>query len=367
MRVALCVDALAPQPGGIGRYTWELSKGLAESREIDSLHYFGRGRLIAEPRLLIEGISLPRRRRMLRPFHDWQLRHVLQSSVVHGPNYFLPGSVEGGVITVHDLSVFRFPETHPLDRVRAFERLFESSMKRSAHIITDTETIRRELVETFSVRPESVTAIPLAVNASFRPVSAGSISRYLGEWGLTAQGYGLCISTLEPRKKILELIRAWRRLPDGLKSAFPLVLAGGSGWENEHLHDEIEIAVAEGWLRHLGFVDEHALPALYAGAALFVYPSSYEGFGLPPLEAMASGVPVIAANRTCLPEVCGDAARYVDPDDEDSLTDSIRESLLDADWRTEAARRGLQRASQFTWRRCVAETLTVYRKVVNRR
>ena len=202
-----------------------------------------------------------------------------------------------------------------------------------------------------------------------RPVPAferrGRFRRPSELWDLKPHRYGLCISTLEPRKKILEFCLAWRRLPEDLRREFPLVLAGGSGWENEAIHNAIETGVAEGWLRHLGFVEEAMLPALYAGAALFVYPSIYEGFGLPPIEAMASGVPVIVSNRSCLPEVCGAAARYIDPDDEEDFASALLDSLEDAGWRSRAARMGLERASEFSWDRCVNETLAVYRKVIN--
>ena len=238
-------------------------------------------------------------------------------------------------------------------------------MERASHVITDTETIRQELIETFSVRPETVTAVALGVSDRFRPLSDEAGLEAVRAWDLKPHRYGLCISTLEPRKKILELLSAWRRLPEALRREFPLVLAGGSGWENEAIHNAIETGVAEGWLRHLGFVEEAMLPALYAGAALFVYPSSYEGFGLPPLEAMASGVPVIVSNRSCLPEVCGAAARYIDPDDEEDFASALRDSLEDAEWRSRAARMGLERASEFSWDRCVNETLAVYRKVIN--
>ena len=364
LRIALCVDALTPQPGGIGRYTWELAKGLAERNDIDVLSFFGRGRLIAEPRRLIETGTLPRRHKLLRRIDAWRMRRALRSNLVHGPNYFLPAKVEGGVITVHDLSVFRYPETHPAARVRAFERLFKSSLDRSAHIITDTETIKRELVETFSVSPDTVTAIPLGVDPRFR-VAGGSPSEALSSWGLAPGGYGLCVSTLEPRKKILELLLAWERLPAEVRSKFPLVLAGGSGWQNDDLHVEIELGVANGWLRYLGFVDEGLLPDLYAGARLFIYPSIYEGFGLPPVEAMASGVPAIVANRSCLPEVCGVAVRYVDPDDREAFASTLEDCLLDETWRVEAIDRGLDRARQLTWDRCIDATIGVYRKVIN--
>lgn len=366
MRLALGVDALAPQPGGIGRYTWELVKGLSRRSEVGPLHYFGHGRLINDPGILLRSVKLPRRRRIFRPLDRWRLRRVLRSSLVHEPNYFLPASIEGGVITVHDLSVFHYPETHPHARVRAFERLFVSSLERAAHIITDTETVRRELIETFAVRPEIVTPINLGVDARFTPQQE-SFSGKLAAWGLKPGKFGLCVSTLEPRKKILELLSAWERLPDALKAEFPLALAGGAGWQNEELHRQINRGVERGWLRLLGFVDDAWLPELYAGAALFIYPSIYEGFGLPPIEAMASGVPVIVANSSCLPEVCGDAAHFVDPDDVPGFASVIQDSLLDALWRKEAIDRGLERARLFSWDRCVGETIAVYRKVINTR
>jgi alpha-1,3-rhamnosyl/mannosyltransferase len=363
MRIALCVDALAPQPGGIGRYTWELAKGLAARTDIDELSFFGRGRLIDEPRRLIEVDALPHRHKLLRRIDAWRMQRVLRSSLVHGPNYFLPAAAEGGVITVHDLSVFRYPETHPAARLRAFEKLFKDSVDRSSHIITDTETIRREVIETFAVPSEMVTAVHLGVDPRFKP--SDEPSEALASWGLTPGKYGLCVSTLEPRKRILELFLAWERLPRDLRVEYPLVLAGGSGWENEELHKEIGRGVAEGWLRLLGFVDDASLPELYAGSALFIYPSIYEGFGLPPIEAMASGVPVVVANASCLPEVCGDAARFVDPDDLPEFALAIEDSLLNASWRTDAVHRGLDRSRLFSWDRCVEETIGVYRKVIN--
>ena len=359
VNITLCVDALGPHPGGIGRYTWELCKGLTEREDVEALHYYGRGRLIEDPWQLIEGTKLPRRRRVMRPYHLWQAKRTLRSSLVHGPNYFLPPSTDVGVITIHDLSVFRYPETHPAERVRAFERQFTHSMQRAAHIITDTETIRREVIEIFSVSPYAISAIPLGVDPRFAPNGAPSLDKL----GLAPGGYGLCVSTLEPRKKILELIRAWEKLPNGLRSRIPLVLAGGSGWESAALHDEIEKASRKGWLRYLGFVDEQLLNSLYAGAALFAYPSIYEGFGLPPIEAMASGIPVVVADSSCLPEVCGDAARYINPDDLEAFAQVLEDSLTDSEWRGLAIAKGLERVREFNWNRCVDQTMSVYRKV----
>ena len=367
MRVSLCVDALSAEPGGIGRYTWELCKGLPNREEISELHYFARGRSINDPALLFRDAELPRRGRFPRMLDRWKTRRILASTLVHGPNYFLPDAAELGVITVHDLSVFHFPETHPADRVEQFERLFLKSLGRATHIITDTETIRRELIDMFGVRPETVTAVPLGVSDRFRPLrDENEGSAILSRYGLASGRYGLCVSTLEPRKKISELLLAWEQLPKRTREQFPLVLAGGTGWQNDRLLAHIDRAAGEGWLRCLGFVDEEDLPALYSGAALFIYPSSYEGFGLPPVEAMASGVPVIVSDRSCLPEVCGEAARYVDPDDVAAFSMAIRECLSDEKWRTRSIERGLARAAEFTWSRCIDDTVAVYQHVTGK-
>lgn len=361
MQISLCVDALEPTLSGIGRYTWELCKGLA-ARDDVAVQYCARNRLIGDPAVLLRG-EVPRRPpRVITKLGGWRDGQALRKGLIHGPNYFLPPFADHGVITVHDLSVFRHPETHPIERVREFGRKFESSLERANHIITDTETVRQELIDEFKVAPDRVTAVHLGVDRMFRPLGVDAVQQSLRPLKLKPKGYALCVSTPEPRKKIAELIAAWRRLPGDLRGRYPLVLAGGGGWRNEGLRLEIGRGAAEGWLRHLGFVDERDLPALYAGATLFIYPSIYEGFGLPPLEAMASGTPVIVASRSCLPEVCGEAAAYVDPEDPEQLLASITRGLSDTTWQAEASRQGLERATSFTWDRCVDRTIAVYRK-----
>ena len=360
MRSTLLVDALAPQPGGIGRYTRELCKGLQGRDDVD-VRFVAHGRLIEDPTALLRSTRLPRLSRLRRWIDRRAVRGLLGSTLVHGPNYFLPDGVDGGVITVHDLSVFRFPETHPAERVRQFEKLFRSSLDRSSQIITDTETVRAEVIAAFGVPDDRVTAIPLGVDARFRPHSAEESRETLASLGLEPGGYGLCVSTLEPRKKIAELLHAWEHLSAGLRDRFPLVLAGGSGWRNEGLRELVDRGTGQGWLKHLGFVDEAEIPALYAGARLFIYPSVYEGFGLPPLEAMASGVPVIVSNLSCLPEVCGPAATYIDPFDLEGFSNAIEEALGDEARREKQVETGLERAASFTWARCVEGTVGVYR------
>ena len=360
MNVTLVVDALQPPLTGIGRYTWELCRGLASRPSIEKVRFFSNGSFVEDPGNFIKSRRWPRRR-LPSLVRRHLVRSRLGSSLVHGTNYFLPRDAETGIITVHDLSVFRFPETHPPDRREAFEREFERSLGRARHVIADSETVRREIIETFHIPEDQVSAIPLGVDARFHPRPDVELRRELAQFGLEPGSYALCVSTLEPRKKIAELIRAWSRLAASDRAATPLVLAGAKGWLNEALHDDIRNAASQGWLKHLGFVPDSALAALYAGARLFLYPSIYEGFGLPPLEAMASGTPVLVANRSCLPEVCGDAAAYVDPNDLQAFTAAIAKAVADSGWRESAREKGLRRAAQFTWDTCVARTAQLYR------
>jgi alpha-1,3-rhamnosyl/mannosyltransferase len=360
MDVALWGDALQPQLTGIGRYTLELVRGLPADPRIGSVAIWEKHRRFDSPDALLTGAVLARQPRLLRRFLRWRDPRSLRNHLFHGPNYFLPDFVERGIVTVHDLSVFRFPETHPADRIRHFTRDLPRSLERAAHVITDTETVRQEVIAELGIPAEKVTAVPLGVSAAFRPHSDTELAEPLAPYGLKAGGYALSVSTLEPRKKIGELIAAWRCLPADLRTRTPLVLVGAKGWKDGELVAAIEDGAREGWLLPLGYVPEAMLPLLYAGANLFIYPSIYEGFGLPPLEAMASGVPVVVADRSCMPEVCGEAAFRVDPDDVDGFAQVLARGLTDEGARCTNVTEGLERARTFTWQRCISETVDVY-------
>jgi alpha-1,3-rhamnosyl/mannosyltransferase len=358
--VTVVVDALTPQLSGIGRYTWELCQRLPLQPGIGRTGFFTNGGFVGDPRSLLRGGPASERSRLPRWIRRPLIRRRLRGTLVHGPNFFLPREADTGIVTIHDLSVFRFPETHPAERIRAFEQDFAHSLRRARHVITDSETVRRELVADFGVAERDITAIHLGVGSEYRPRESEELRRRLAPFRLSPGGYALCVSTLEPRKKTTELLRAWRELPDSLRQSVPLVLAGAQGWLNEELHENIRRGVAEGWLKHLGFVPEPDLPAIYSGASLFLYPSIYEGFGLPPVEAMASGVPTLVAGTSCLPEICGDAAGTVDPDDTAAFSEVIATALTDDAWRREARRKGLDRSALFSWGKCAADTADVY-------
>ncbi|WP_341319329.1 glycosyltransferase family 1 protein [Paraburkholderia sp. IMGN_8] len=369
MKLVLGVDAINPPLTGIGRYTWELAKHYSiGDYGFENVRYFSSGKWIADPLSLLKK-DLNRRAgsritKFLRPpagVRKWRLQRAMRDSLFHSPNYFLPESATEGVVTIHDLSVFKYPETHPAERLHHFERSFASTLSRSSHLITDSEAIRDEVSSFFGWAKEKITAVHLGVLPEFRPYEATTLVEPLGRIGLSPGGYTLCVSTLEPRKQIDRLLDAYSQLAVEIRKAYPLVLAGSKGWLNDSLQEKIGRGEVDGWLRYLGFVPEASLPSLYAGARAFFLPSLYEGFGLPVLEALASGVPTLTSNSSSLPEVAGGAAWLVEPDDHVALREGIEKVISDDVWRAAAIKRGLDVASEMTWERCARRTAAVYK------
>lgn len=379
MKVVLSVEALAPKLTGIGRYAWELASRLPHQLGAEQVRYYRQGRWVQNPASLLQhptqssgvhvqgGLKWPRWiKRGVSQHRARMAAKTCLGQVFHGPNYFLPPCADIGVVTVHDLSVFKYPQTHPLERIRQFESQFHDSMTRATHVITDSEATRQEFLDYSGCAPEKVTAVPLGVSPLFRPageLGAGVLANCLHHYGLAQGAYTLCVSTLEPRKKIDRLLQAYQLLPAGLRQLYPLVLVGGSGWLSEALHEDIERFAAQGWLKYLGFVPEVDLPALYAGARTFAFPSVYEGFGLPVLEAMASAVPVVASNLSSIPEVTQGVALLGDPDDVMDLAARLEKSLMDDAWRSQASTQGVAVAQRMTWERCIDATVDVYQKI----
>jgi glycosyltransferase involved in cell wall biosynthesis len=361
MRIGLTIDPLSPLLTGIGRYTWELCRGLRENPDVGDLGFFRYDQWIRKP----EAFLSPRRFTVRPP--RWVRRLTMRSGfkgrLIHGTNYFLPKRTELGVLTVHDMSVYHYPEMHPPERLAAFEKGFMASLERASHVMTDSHKVRDELIAQTGISPAKVTTVHLGVSDKFAPFSVterdGTVRRLLGDY---AGNYMLCVATFEPRKRIEQAILAHAKL--GARGLVPpLVLVGARGWLNEGLHALIERQTARGMLVTLGQVPEADLPFLYAGARLFLYPSIYEGFGLPPIEAMASGVPVIVSDRSCLPEVTQGAAMTINPDDVDAFSEAILRGLEDDNWRREAIDHGIRVAASYGWDKCIENTVDVYRKV----
>ena len=273
---------------------------------------------------------------------------------------FLPLRFDGPtVITVHDLSHVRFAQTHPLSRVRIMHKLLPAAIERAAHILTDSFFQRDEITAHFGIPADRVTVAHLGVAAEFRPRREPECAPVLQRHGLRYRGYLLAVGTLEPRKNLGMVLDAYARLPAALRQRYPLVVAGFRGWNTQALAPRLRALARSGEVRALGFVDEADLPAIYSAASLFLYPSLYEGFGLPALEAMASRIPVIVSNCSSLPEVVGDAGVQVAPQDAPGMSLEIVRLLEDAALWERHSLAGLDRSRRFSWESCAAVTAGV--------
>lgn len=280
---------------------------------------------------------------------------------------FTPMPFDGPtVVTVHDLSFLRYPEKHPPERVRYLERYFRERITRASHFVTGSEASKREMIALMGLTSDQVTVTPLGVAAQFRQLPAPLVQHGLRHHGLEFKRYLLYVGTLEPRKNIPELLEAYAQLSDGLRARYPLVLAGARGWLMEQFDRKLKRLGIASNVRKLGYVPEEDLVALYNGAVLFVYPSLYEGFGLPPLESMACGTPVIASNVSSVPEVVGAAGLLIPPGDPQRLKEAILRLLSDEAAHNAMRQAGLARARRFSWERCAHMTLAVYDRVTGR-
>ncbi|QFG28879.1 glycosyltransferase family 4 protein [Pseudomonas umsongensis] len=377
MKLILSVEPVRFPLTGIGRYTYELALRLQKSPEIVDLQFFaGRRFLPALPtaaeasgsgyglkRAVQKNFLAVEAYRLLMPLLR---KHALKGYgdfLYHSPNYYLPPFAGRSVATFHDLSPFTWSHCHAPQLVRYLQKELKTTLVRADALITDSEYTRRELADYFSWPIERIHTVPLASSAEFHPRNAESLNSTLSRHGLEVGGYSLFVGTIEPRKNIETLLDAYSRLPLEVRKRWPLVLTGYHGWRNEAIHQRLESAKREGWAYYLGFVPSEDLPLLFAGARLFTFPSLYEGFGLPVLEAMSSGVPVVCSNSSSLPEVAGEAALMCDAKDTEMLTELIRRGLEDEMWRASAVEQGLLHAARFSWERCAMETLEVYQKV----
>jgi alpha-1,3-rhamnosyl/mannosyltransferase len=294
---------------------------------------------------------------------EWRFRSFCAGKgyqVYHEPNYIPLPSDLPTVVTVCDLSVVLHPEWHPADRVAHFERSFEHGLARSGHVLAISESGRQEIIRTLNVPPQRVTRTYMGIRPGLKRLPHSAVAGALELLGLPSS-YLLYLGTLEPRKNLLTLLHAYCGLPLPLRDRFPLVLVGGWGWKADAIADFLDKHGRARGVIHLGYVPEQHLAALYNGARALVYPSLYEGFGLPPVEMLACGGAVLASTAGALVETVGSQAHLIAPEDVDGWRDGMARVAEDDDW-WHWLRQGAEEAARpFTWERCAAETLAVYR------
>jgi len=363
------------QSAGIGRYTRELVQVLAAEWPAAQYRLFvANARRAALPPLPGQNFSWqPTRlseRWLARLWYRLRLPLAINRwtgplHLFHAPDFFLPpvDAATRTIVTVHDLSFVRHPESVMPGMSQHLNTWVPRSVQRADHVIAVSEATRQDLMELYHTPPGKISVLYHGVTPEFAPVtSAARLNDVRQKYNLGQNPFILSVGTLQPRKNYQRLIQALAQL----EADVSLVIVGGRGWQVEPILAEIERQKLAARVHLPGFVADADLPALYSAAALFVYPSLYEGFGLPVLEAMACGAPVIAANRSALPEVVGNAGLLIDPYNVDELAAAINRLLGDGSLRAQLATAGRAQAAQFTWPAMARQLVEMYRQIIQR-
>ena len=374
MKICIDVSAAVHRRAGLGRYAQELTRALVAQGEHDYVaFYHQRGRAHLDPP--IDTLPQLTTRLSVKPWRLWTMLAHLAGvpqdhkfrgvDIFHATEHLLPRLRRiRTVFTLHDL-IFRFdPASHlPLNRI--YLNLMMPRFLRAADaVVAVSECSKRDAMRLYDTPAEKIHVIPEGVDARFKPHTSWQVEQVRAKYQLPEQ-FVLCVGTIEPRKNLPILFEALAsRREQGLE-IWPLVIAGKPGWLYEPiLHRVTELGLQD-LVRFTGFFPDDDLPALCSAATLLAMPSRYEGFGLPVLEAMACGTPVVCSNTSSLPEVAGDAALLVPPDDVRGWGEAIARVLTDDALRAQMRERGLAQAARFTWEQAARQTADLYRRVAN--
>lgn len=369
MRIGIDARLSYHQPAGISRYTWYLLRALAQLNQHDEFvvfqHRKHREPLIDQSNFHRSTLYAPVHRgieQLLLPFElFWQSLDLIHSTDFIPPLY----SPVPAVITVHDLAFFHWPNFLTKDSAAYYGQI-DRAVRHAQHIIVPSENTKQDLIGILGTPDKKISVIYEAANPSFAPLAVEPARRAMMAKFKIPHNYILFVSTIEPRKNVDGLLRAYRYLCDKYNvGEVGLVLAGSPGWLYEETIELVKTLNLEKQTFFLGRVTDEDLHQLYVGARCHVHPAHYEGFGLPPLEAMACGTPTIVSNTSSLPEVVGDAALLVNPEDQEELAVAMHRLLTDDTLHAELREKGLKRAQCFSWETAARSTLDVYRKAIS--
>jgi len=376
--VKILLDAFplnAPK-SGVGYYTYHLLKALSNiyQNEDEFIYFYGRrfSKNIIERPATVDAATRKTLKALFRnPYRITQpIKELIfkfgakkiNPDIYHDTNYVLLPYSGRQVVTVFDMSIKRFPETHPAGRVKFFNEYFDKRIPNADHILSISEFTKNELIEIMGISPDKITVTPLAQPESFYRPSISQIKKFKKSHQLP-ENYFLYLGNIEPRKNLISLIQAFKNFSNTNHNV-KLILAGSQTWLSEPVIQEIKNHNLEKSVLLPGYVNENDLPLWYASALAFVYPSKYEGFGLPVIEAMATGTPVITSNVSSLPEVAGNAAILIPPDDIDGWANSMSAIANSSEMREKLINSGLARAATFSWEKCARMTHEVYEKIL---
>lgn len=374
--IGIDYTAAYEQGAGIGRYVRELIRALAAEDAQTPYRLFVAG---ASGRDLppLPGLNFSWRATRITPLWFARLWHRLQAplpvetfvgrvQLYHATDFTLPPTLPGcrTLLTVHDLSFVRAPETATPVLKAYLDRVVPRSVRRADHVLADSQATKDDLIEFYGTPPEKISVLLSGVNAEFQPVrDPAALKAVRQRYNIPEAPYILSIGTVQPRKNYARLVAALAALGPECQDV-QLVIAGGRGWLDSPIYQAVaDLGMAER-VHFIGFARDADLPALYSAAACLAYPSLYEGFGFPVLEAMACGTPVVTSNVSSIPEVAGEAALLVDPYDVEALAGALRRLLSDEALRADLVARGFGQASRFTWARAAADLRVVYERIL---
>jgi glycosyltransferase involved in cell wall biosynthesis len=368
MNIVLDARTVGRRFSGVGFYVLELVRAFSRIDADHSFHLLVHGDSVLEDLLLDSRFRIHRTSASpeSHPYGDlWEefvlprIARSVSAHVLHGPAFLIPLRRTSlvKVVTIPDLIAFTHPKTIPWKYALYMRRRIRFAVKTARRTICISESAKQDVLRLLAPPPGKIASIHLGVAERFHPESRERIEEVRGRYGLE-RPYILFVGNLEPRKNLVGLVRAFRVVQEEAKDPIDLVVAGQIAWKSEESMRELNARDVRNSVRLTGYFPAEDLPALYSGARAFVFPTFWEGFGMPVLEAMACGTPVVASNVPSIREIAGDAAILVDPHDTESIAKGIREALCGS--RAEWSRRGIERAAQFSWLTTAQRTLEVY-------
>ena len=391
LSVLFGADSLIGQRTGVGRYTLEVARAARAEPGLERVELLVEGELQPIGRIdrlddgfqdatppvppipwkvavgRVPGVQMLRRHRKRAAFKR-DVRALSRASgrrmVYHETNMITRAVDLPTVSTIHDLSWLHHPSWHPAARLRWIDLNLKATLRQTCRFVAVSKFTRQAAVTDLGIPPDRVTVAPNAPAAEFRPMRPDEAAAVLSGYRLMDRRYVLSTSTLEPRKNFDRLLAAYLRLPPAVRDRVPLVIAGGKGWGEVLSRPEADAAIRDGAVRLLGHVSDGDLAMLTARAGVFAYVSLYEGFGLPVIEAMAAGSPVLASNTTAVGELAAGAALLVDPLDEAAIAEGLRRLIEDGELAESLRQAGLARAAEYTWQRTIDALVLSWRKAL---
>lgn len=371
------VSLLSPLTG-IGRYTYEISCRLQKLSKGKYEIFFNYGYHAKELYGLDKQSTTEQKAKKLQSFiKKFPLLKKLSRSfylfitkfyrteydLYFQPNFIPNSNIKAKklICTVHDFSFMLQPHWHTKELIDHYNKKFFSLIKKADHIITGSNFTKQEIIDYMQIPQDKISVIYHGVNHKlYKPYPQNELQDTKAKFDLPKK-FLLFVGSIEPRKNLLTLLKAYNLLTNEEKGELPLILVGFKGWKNREIMQEIE--KNKEYIRYLGYVTDNQLAHIYNLATVFIYPSLYEGFGLPPLEAMACGTPVIVSSVASLPEVCGDAAIYIEPTDHIDIKNKILVIAKDEKLREELSQKSKAQAALFSWEKSAIEHFEVFEKV----